>query len=278
LKLYDLMGDDGLHRSGAILFLDNPGIGFWSSVVKIGAFNENDRLLRHDRIDCPVIMQPDRVMDILLNKYVQGIDETVGLMMVTKYPYPERALREAVMNAIVHRDYASDDETYIRVYPDRVMIVNPCVIPFGRTVDELLSGQISRKANPAIAHAFYDMGYIERWGSGIPMMCDECAAMGIPEPEYAIEGDRIVMTFRLPEKKAIPEKVVAEVQDMSKKESIIYELICEGKVSKASEIAELSEIPKRTVERTLAKLVEKGYIQRVGGDRSGKWVPTSKQK
>ncbi|MCL2148816.1 MAG: putative DNA binding domain-containing protein [Methanomassiliicoccaceae archaeon] len=82
LRHYDLMDKDGLKRSGAILFLEHPDLGFWGAAIMIGAFTEDNRLLRHDRIDCSAIMQPDMAMDVLLNKYIQGVDEVEWLARV----------------------------------------------------------------------------------------------------------------------------------------------------------------------------------------------------
>jgi ATP-dependent DNA helicase RecG len=195
------MDKKGLRKSGAVLFMGNPWGVSHATPVKIGAFNERGVLLRDDVVECPVIMQPDRVMDILLNKYVQGTNEVVGLMMTVKYPYPERALREAVMNAIVHRDYSSVVETCIRVYPDRVRISNPGRLPNGWTKDGLAGEHGSEPANPKIARAFFSMGYIEKYGTGIGMMRGECAAAGVPEPEYVVEKRVVGVIFRLPEKR-----------------------------------------------------------------------------
>lgn len=188
LRHYELKDDEGLRRSAVILFHPKPEKASYAAETKIAAFDEEGRLLREDRILGPVVLQPDRVMQILLDKYVQWRYELKGLQNLKVYPYPEKALREAVMNMTVHRDYSDNVDTTIRVYPDRVEMSNPGWLPFGWTEETLFINDESKTMNRHIAQVFYDMGYIEKWASGIPMMRRECEAVGLPHPEYKISG------------------------------------------------------------------------------------------
>jgi ATP-dependent DNA helicase RecG len=279
-KNYKLMDEKGLLRAGALLFLDRPIFVSDGASVKIGAFTKEERLLRHDMIEGPVVLQPDRVMDLIMNKYILGTDDIEWLTRVTKYPYPMKALREAVLNSIIHRDYSSVVETTIRVYPDSVEIWNPGHLPKGWTKEDILNKHISNPANPKIAQAFYDLGYIEKFGRGIELMSDECKAMNHPLPEYIVDRDIIKVIFRLPEKKEEGRsgKVPADVSELTEKESRVYAAILAGSPSTIPEISETTGIPDRTTRRILTKLVEKGYIQRDGGNKFGKWAPVSKSK
>ena len=267
LRNYELMDDDGLYNSAAILFLDEPSKNISSAGVHIGEFREDDLLLRHDLIDCPAVMLPDRVMDVLLNKYMKSVDEIVGLMRVTKYPYPERGLREAVMNTICHRDYSSGVSTYVRVYPDRIEISNPGSLPPGWTEEDLFKKHGSVLTNRSIAKVFFDMGYIEKFGSGIETIREDCKAMNNPEPEYNVEKGRVEVVFRLPENKS-----ARPVADLTKTELKVYEIICKGAVTTRGEISAVAGIPERTVRRAIGSLTEKGLIMRAGNDKSGRWV------
>jgi ATP-dependent DNA helicase RecG len=274
LKNYKMMNEKGLLNSAAILFLDEPGKMFTPASVNIGEYDEDDRLLRLDSIDCPIILQPDRVMDKILNKYIKGVDDIVGLMRVTKYPYPEKALREGIMNAICHRDYFGAELTYVRVYPNRIEISNPGRLPPGWTEKDLLGKHTSVLTNPRIAHAFHDIGYIERFGSGIKMMRDECKAMNVPEPEYNLEKGRVEIVFRLPEKKNdnVQTKTAVNLSDLTDTESKTYALIREGTVTTAIEMSKVLGITDKTVKRVVAKLVEKGLVKRIGSKNTGRWI------
>ncbi|MFC1462308.1 ATP-binding protein [Verrucomicrobiota bacterium] len=97
------------------------------------------------------------------------------------WDYPLRALREAVTNAICHRDYASSSDIQIKVFDDRIRIWNPGVLPFDLTIEQLRAGEYSsRPRNKLIAQILYDLEIIERYGSGIGRMDEACEEAGVP--------------------------------------------------------------------------------------------------
>jgi ATP-dependent DNA helicase RecG len=207
-----------------------------------------------------------------LNKYVQGEYDIKGLQRFTKYPYPEKALREAVMNATAHRDYSSNMDTSIKVYPDRVEIFNPGSLPEGWTEKELMGSHKSQPANPLIANVFYEMEYIERWGSGIGMMRRECEEMGISYPEFNVGTDGITITFRRAPEKKVASKNISEIADLTDREKKVYQVICEGVATKLDDISSASGLSVASVKRATKSLVEKEMIIRVGSKMDGKWV------
>ena len=77
--------------------------------------------------------------------------------------YPESALREAILNAIIHKDYSST-WIFLRIYDDRLEIWNPGELPEELTVDKLKENHSSYPRNPNIAGVFFKAGYIESWG------------------------------------------------------------------------------------------------------------------
>jgi ATP-dependent DNA helicase RecG len=116
---------------------------------------------------------PNKVRDLL------GID---GIVRVETFPVPRAALREALLNALVHRDYAVTAPVQIRVYENRLRMWNPAVLPEGWTLDTLLSAHSSSPYNPAIANAFFRAGEIEAWGRGVERIFAACEAAGSPKP------------------------------------------------------------------------------------------------
>ena len=274
LRRYELINDDGITRAAAILFSKNPLKVTRAGVTKIGAFSEDERLLRDDRIEGPVVSQPDRVMEMLWEKYVQGTYDIEGLQRVMKYPYPEKALREAVMNSTVHRDYSEAMDTSIRVYPDRVEVFNPGRLPEGWTAEELSTKHESKPANPLIAHAFYDMGYVENWAAGIPMMRRECDAMGVPEPEFSVDADGIRITFRRAPEKKVRKPTDADIKDLEEAEFHTYHAICGDEGRTVDELSVVTGLSKATVKRAITSLTEKEMIRRIGSKKAGKWIPT----
>ena len=129
-------------------------------------------------------------------KYLKAAITYQGIQRIERYPVPDAALREAVLNALVHRDYAVGAPMQIRVYEDRLRIWNPCVLPDGWTVKTLLGAHPSTPFNPAIANVFFRSGEIETWGRGIERIIAACTAAGSPKPKLILDGTGIALEFR----------------------------------------------------------------------------------
>lgn len=103
-------------------------------------------------------------------------------MRVETFPVPHAALREALLSAMVHRDYAVTAPVQIRVYENCLRMWNPAVLPEGWTLDTLLGAHSSSPYNPAVANAFFRAGEIEAWGRGVERIFAACEAAGTPKP------------------------------------------------------------------------------------------------
>lgn len=111
--------------------------------------------------------------------------------------YPPEALREAVANAICHRDYTVGGGSIgIGIYDDRLEVTSTGPLPFGITPEALFEPHPSRPWNPLIAGAFYRGGITERWGSGTMMMAELVAGAGLPPPEIENRNDAVTVRFR----------------------------------------------------------------------------------
>jgi ATP-dependent DNA helicase RecG len=113
--------------------------------------------------------------------------------------YPWGALREGVMNALTHRDYAAfDGQLSIQIKSAQIEIWNPGRLPEGMTVQDLPRGHVSRPPNPNIAHVFFLRGLIERVGIGTQRIVQECQAAGLPDPVWELRAGGVSLTLRLP--------------------------------------------------------------------------------
>ncbi len=113
--------------------------------------------------------------------------------------FPPEALREALANAICHRDYANAGGSIsIGIYDDRLEISNTGSLPFDLTPEELFSPHASRPWNPLIAQVFYRRGIIEIWGRGTIKMRDLTVAAALPAPEIECSGGGVLVRFNLP--------------------------------------------------------------------------------
>lgn len=122
-----------------------------------------------------------------------------GAHRVERCPFPKAAVREAVVNAVAHKDYASGSPVQIRVYDDRLLIGNTCILPQGWTVDDLLGFHTSEPHNPKVANVFFLTGLVESWGSGVEKILTERKFDGIDEPTYRVSDGSLLIEFTTPE-------------------------------------------------------------------------------
>jgi ATP-dependent DNA helicase RecG len=206
-------------------------------------------------------------MELLLTKYTRAIISYEGISRIETYEYPKEALREALLNAITHKDYAGCIPIQISVYPDKIMMWNEGQLPENWTIKNLLSKHSSRPYNPDIANAFFRSGYVEAWGRGIDKITGQCISAGLPIPQFSPEGSDFWVVFR---------KDTYNKEDLSKlglNERQVEALIffkSKGEIT-SSEYAKKYNISDRTARRDLSELIEKKLVKNEGDTSMSKY-------
>lgn len=184
--------------------------------------------------------------------------------------YPPAATREALANALCHRDYGiGGGGVYLAIYDDRLEITSVGGLPFGLTVEELLRPHTSRLWNPLIAGVFYRRGIIEAWGSGTVTMAELNRAAGLQPPEF--EAGRGEVTVRFwPTRIATPSRSDRDLSYLQ--QELLALLGREGPLS-ALAIAATFTPPRapRTLQENLALLRQQGLVELVGRGRAARW-------
>jgi len=139
----------------------------------------------------------DQAKDFVLSK----IDLWVGTreestQVPTKYEIPQEVVAEAIVNAVVHRDYTSNASVQVMLFKDRLEVWNPGTLPPTLTLEKLRGPHASVPHNPLLAEPMYLTKYIERMGTGIRDMIRRCIKAGLAEPEIRIDGGFFVLTIR----------------------------------------------------------------------------------
>lgn len=120
-----------------------------------------------------------------------------GLLREEKLEIPDEALREALTNALCHRQYErTDGSISLAIYDDRVVIVNPGNFPPQLTIDSIRMRHESYPYNKKIAQVLYLTKNLEKWGTGANRMIDLCREQGVPEPEWKVENGTVTIIFR----------------------------------------------------------------------------------
>jgi predicted HTH transcriptional regulator len=173
-KKLRLKENEYLKRAALLLFHPDPEQFFTGAFVKIGYFRTPSDLRFQDVIHGYLFEQVEKTMDLLMSKYLEAQIRYEGVSRIEEYPYPEPALREALLNAIAHKDYGSGNPIQIKVYEDRINFWNAGQLPDSLTVDSLMTDHPSIPFNPDIATAFFRAGLIEAWGRGTLKIIEEC--------------------------------------------------------------------------------------------------------
>jgi len=261
-----------LTRAAILLFHADPEKYITGACVKIGYFETDDDLLFQDVISGNLFEQVEKTMDLLLTKYLKAYIRYEHIYRHEEYRYPKAALREAVVNAVVHKDYSSGNPVQISVYKDKIIIWNEGQLPQNWTVERLKQKHSSVPFNPKIASTFFRAGIIEAWGRGTLKIINECLAQQLPEPVFEYEPPGFQISFTEPFDSDSEKDSVKESERMSERMSErIIELIKKNNKITIKELVEEIEITQRTIERYLKRLQQNKKLQRIGGRRYGYW-------
>jgi ATP-dependent DNA helicase RecG len=188
--------------------------------------------------------------------------------------YPTEATREAIANALCHRDYSlASGSVAIAIYDDRLEISSTGNLPFGLTPEDLLRDHLSHPRNPLIAEVFYKRGLIESWGRGTLRMIELTEQAGLVPPEFSDSGHHVTVRFR-PTSYVPPTRVSHFLSDLQRE---ILEALSEHGPSTLGEISEAldrSVVP-RTLQNNLQTLREVGLVELKGSRRWARWFLTA---
>ena len=274
LKNLRLIEGDYLKRAALLLFHQDPENWVPGAYLKIGFFENVVDLLHQDEIHGPLITMADKAEDLVYLKYFKGIISYEGLQRIETYPIPRQAFREAILNAIIHRDYSTGNPIHIHIYPDKVLIYNDGRLPETWTVDDLLAPHTSKPYNPLIAGAFFRSGQIEAWGRGIEKITEACKSWGKPEPFFKVRANEVMIGFNTEsqlDKNEFGEKFGEKFGENHTREKIMAIMHAKPTIS-AKAIAEEISITTRGVEKCIRELKKAGLVTRVGPAKGGHWV------
>lgn len=234
LEKLRLFEGEYLKRAAVLLFHPDPEKYITGAFIKIGYFRNDADLIYQDEVHGNLFQQVSVLMDLLTTKYLKALIRYEDIQRVEELPIPRGALREAILNAIVHKDYVSATPIQISVYDDKLMIWNCGVLPENWSIETLLSKHGSRPYNPDVANVFFRAGEIEAWGRGIERIVSVCREAGSKEPEFRYDGTGLWTIFefkkttqRLPKRlpKKLPKKSFLKEQNFKMRLSIICKLI-----------------------------------------------------
>lgn len=267
LEKLNLVIDGKLTNAGYILFAKNPQKHFTNAIVRIGRFKDN------------ITITGDRFIEGNLFRQVEVAEETIKNLINVRYEitseeftrkdiwdYPLEAIREILLNAIVHRNYHLHNvQTQIRVYDNHIWFHNAGGLPAGMTMKLLKKSHRSVARNPLISKIFYLSGLIEEYGTGIKRIVDSMKEANLAEPDFKEEMGGFSVYIR----KTVYDENYFKEQGLNKRQIRIMKYIMEKGAIKIEDCFKISpDVSERTFQRDLNSLIERRFLVKVGGSKN----------
>jgi len=275
LKKFNLLRGKSISRACYLLFLKGESL---FTAVELGRFQTPTLIKDGDRTLADLFTQVDAVLDFITKHINKEYIITGAPQRDERWDYPLDALREIVINSIVHRDYSGVTSGIVKVFDDKIQIYNSGKLPPGLTVPMLLRGDYtSTPRNVQVADMFKEAGVIERYGSGIGRIVDDFKAYGLAAPEFKEVGESFIVTVSKTRRpgfhpntiqKGLAERLVERLAESQKK--ILALVQANPNISK-KDLAAAVEISTTAIDKNISALKAKGLLIRIGPDKGGHW-------
>jgi len=204
-----------------------------------------------------IIDQRDNAIEFV-KEHIRLHAKIVGTERIEKWEYPIEAIREAITNAICHRDYEIQSNVQVRIFDDRLEVWGVGPLPQPLTLEDLRKKHESILRNPLIGKCFFLIKFIEQWGTGTNRIIKSCLEHDLPEPLFEEVSKSLVVTFR---KYQVSEETMKELN--KRQRNIIMYIREHGKITR-SECMKLLNTSKDTAFRELLALQKKNILIRCG--------------
>ena len=261
LQKYGLVRDDKITFGAYLLFVKNFCL---ISGVQAGRFKTSTDIIDSISLNSDILSEIDELIIFIRKHLMVEYIITGNPQREERYDYPLDAIREIVLNMIVHRDYRDSSDSVIKIFDDRIEFFNPGDLYDGLTVSELLSNNYESKTrNKLIALMFKECGLIEKYGSGISRIKKLCKEHGIVEPKFIEMQKGFKVTLY---KEKINVGVNVGVNE-------VFEFIKTYQPIKTNIIADnFPDVTQRTIERWLKQLKDEKKIEFKGSPKTGGYI------
>jgi len=263
-----LLNKGRLTNAAIILFGKNPQKYFLNAVLRIIRLKNEITAIGDRMIDGNLFKQVREGKEVIKN-FLGVKYEIKGLVREEVWDYPLPAIREALINALIHRDYFRwNVQTQIKIFDDYIWFYNIGVLPEGITIEQLKEPHPSVPRNPLIVHIFYLAGFIEEMGSGTGRMIDNMRSAGLPEPEFKEELGGFSVYLR---KDKYTEEYLRKIGLSERQIKAVMYVKEKGKITNR-EYRTINAVSDETARLELSDLVKREILTSKGKGRSIKYV------
>lgn len=280
LERLELIANGKLKRAAIILYAKPESLKLLQPTIKMARFKGIDKL--GDFIDnqqwCGNAFSLLAEADAFLKRHlpIASFFKPSQFERVDKPILPVMAIREALINAISHRDYADrTTDISLAIFDDRLELWNSGSLLKKLTIEDLRHIHESVLRNRLIANIFYVRGLIEKWGIGTNKMIDLCRQEGIPEPEFVARSGGFAVIFKFKESVGVTPHSIVDSPVLSHRQAEILSIIKDQRSINIQKLITLLENPpsERMVRKDLKHLKEQGLIEVKGSARNSVWIP-----
>ncbi len=267
LENLELFKNGKLTNAGVLLFGKNPQKYIISAGARVGRFKTPTTILDTVDVSGNLFTQLEG-LTAAIKKHLNVKFEIKGIERTDIWDYPPEAIREAAINALIHRDYLDTADIQIKIYDDKIWFWNAGKLPEGLTVEMLKGEHGSKPHNKLLAMVFYYAGLIEKWGSGTKRMVELCKEQGLPEPEFKEEFGGLSVYFY---KDIYTEENLRKIGLNERQIKVVMYVKENGDINLSSFSKLVSDVSSKTLYRDLQDLVNRGIFKEVGEKKGRKY-------
>ena len=238
--------------------------------IHIGRFKTPSMILDDKMLKLSLYDAVEETMYYLLSHIKVAFEFTGEISRTEIFEYPKKALRELVLNTIIHRDYTSPIDIQIKIFDKKITIFNPGRLYGDMTIEKLKTDNYQAQTrNKLIAEAFYLTNDIEKYGSGYIRVREEIKEYPTMKLEYEEMGNGYLVTLSYKNQKT-SSKTTPKTTPKTTKEKLIDKMIQNPKITR-EELSHDLDISISGVKQHILKLKKDGILTRVGDNRNGYW-------
>ncbi|MDK2804816.1 MAG: ATP-dependent helicase RecG [Peptostreptococcaceae bacterium] len=255
MRTFNIIDEDGLYTNLGLLLSEQC-----PHTIKAAVFEGNTKEIFKDRFEFSgSLLKQMKDVYSFLNRYNRTNSEITGLKRTDTREYPEIAIREALLNSIVHKEYSYSSSTLISVFDDKIEIVTIGGLTKGLSEDDIMLG-VSILRNRNLANIFYRLKLIEAYGTGIPKIIESYNEYNV-KPKIEISSN----AFKITLPNTLKEKSSSKLEkNLSDKEYLIVNMLKENEYIKRTDIEKNLSISSSMAIKLLRNMVENSIIEKLG--------------
>ena len=255
MRTFNIIDEDGLYTNLGLLLSEQC-----PHTIKAAVFEGSTKAIFKDRFEFSgSLLKQMKDVYSFLNRYNRTNSEITGLKRTDTREYPEIAIREALLNSIVHKEYSYSSSTLISVFDDKIEIVTIGGLTKGLSEDDIMLG-VSILRNRNLANIFYRLKLIEAYGTGIPKIIESYNEYNV-KPKIEISSN----AFKITLPNTLKEKSISKLEkNLSDKEYLIVNMLKENEYIKRTDIEKNLSISSSMAIKLLRNMVDNSIIEKLG--------------